>query len=182
MGKKRIIFILAVVLCLSINAFAQDATPAQIVEPLPLPVAQTTRPAWVNAVENDLRQNETWKLERKSERSARDYFEYNFELKNGRLLTNVQIQILKDATGLEKRFSETVENLTNGMGRFSTRTRLAGLGQQAFKWVNVNKDGWTMIRFRKSNVFVEIFSLSEEAAPIFAATASENIPQSQAAE
>ena len=159
MGKlNKIILVLALALCFSTLISAQN------------------RPAWVEAVETKLKQNETWKLERKSERSARDYFEYNFELKNGELITNVQIQILKDAENIEKRFAETVENLTNGMGRFSTRTRIKDFGDEAYKWVNVNKNGWTMIRFRKTNVFVEIFSLSEEAAPVFAKDVLEQIP------
>ena len=156
--RKTLIFIFILTFCLTPNALAQ------------------TKPAWVDAVETKLKDNETWKFERKSERSARDYFEYNFELKSGEKITNVQIQILKDASNIEKRFAETVENLTNGMGRFSTRTRIKDLGDEAFKWVNVNKDGWTMIRFRKTNVFVEIFSLSEEAAPLFARDVLEQMP------
>jgi hypothetical protein len=155
--RRKFIFIFILAFCLSSVSFAQ------------------TKPAWIDAVETKLKGYETWKLERKSERSARDYFEYNFELKSGEKIANVQIQILKDATDLEKRFAETVENLTNGMGRFSTRTRIKDLGDEAYKWINVNRDGWTMIRFRKTNVFVEIFSLSEEAAPIFAKDVLEQI-------
>jgi hypothetical protein len=159
MGKtNKIIFILALLFCFSASGFAQN------------------KPAWIDAVEAKLKQSETWKLERKSERSARDYFEYNFELKSGKLITNIQIQILKDVSDIEKRFAESVENLTNGMGRFSTRTKLSDLGDEAYKWVNVNKDGWTMVRFRKAGVFVEIFSLSEEAAPLFARDVLEQIP------
>jgi hypothetical protein len=156
--KNKIIFIFAFVFCLSFNCVAQN------------------KPAWIDAVENTLEQNATWKLERKSERNAKDYFEYNFELKSGERIANIQIQILKDAADIEKRFTETVENLTNGMGRFSTRTKLKDFGDEAFMWVNVNKDGWTMIRFRKSNVFVEIFSLSEEAGKSFAKDVLEQIP------
>lgn len=158
MGKiNKFVFIFAMLFCLSLSSFAQ-------------------KPAWIDALENTLKQNETWKLERKFERSARDYFEYNFELKNGELITNIQIQVLKDASDIEKRFAETVENLTNGMGRFSTRTRIKDFGDEAFMWVNVNKDGLTMLRFRKTNVFVEIFSLSEAAAPLFAKDVLEQIP------
>ena len=156
--RKKVVFIFVLVFCLSPAVFAQ------------------TRPVWVDAVENTLRQNETWKLERKSERIARAYYEYDFGLKSGALITNVQIQILKDNSNIEKRFAETIENLTNGMGRFSTRTKLKDLGDEAYKWVNVNKNGWTMIRFRKANVFVEIFSLSEDAAPVFAEDVVEQIP------
>lgn len=117
-------------------------------------------------------------MERKTERSARDYYEYNFELKSGEKIANVQIQVLKDASNLEKRFAESVENLTNGMGRFSTRTKLKDFGaaDEAYTWVNVNKDGWTMIRFRKAEIFVEIFSLSEEAGKSFAQNVLEQIP------
>jgi len=160
MGKvNKIIFVFALLFCLSSGGFAQN------------------KPAWIDATENKLKLDETvWKLERKSERNARDYFEYNFELKSGELITNIQIQILKDASNIEKRFTETVENLTNGMGRFSTRTRIKDFGDEAFMWVNVNKNGWTMIRFRKSNIFVEIFSLSDEAAKMFAKNVLEQIP------
>jgi hypothetical protein len=159
MGKiNKIFFVFALLFCFAPAFFAQ------------------TKPAWIDAVETKLKANETWKFERKSERSARDYFEYNFELKSGEKITNVQIQILKDSSNIEKRFRETVENLTNGMGRFSTRTRINDLGDEAYKWINVNRDGWTMIRFRKTNVFVEIFSLSDEAAPLFARDVLEQIP------
>lgn len=171
------IFILALVLCLLPSAFAQENAQPQTIQPQPTPAVRSTKPAWVEAVETALKQTENWTLQRKSERSAQNYWEYNFELKSGKLLANVQIQILKDDSNIEKRFAETVENLTNGMGRFSTRTKLTGLGDEGFKWVNVNKDGWTMIRFRKTNVFVEIFSLSEEAARIFAEDVLENISQ-----
>jgi hypothetical protein len=160
MGKiNKIVLVFALVFCFSAGVFAQN------------------RPAWVDAVETKLKQNETWKLDRKSERNARDYFEYNFGLKSGEKVLNIQIQILKDAANIEKRFAETVENLTNGMGRFSTRTRIKDFGDEAYKWVNVNKNGWTMIRFRKTNVFVEIFSLSEEAAPLFAKDVLDQMPQ-----
>lgn len=160
MGKiNKIIFVFALLFCFSLSCLAQN------------------KPAWVDAVENKLKLDETvWKLERKSERNARDYFEYNFELKSGEKIVNIQIQILKDASNIEKRFAETVENLTNGMGRFSTGTKLNNLGDEAFMWVNVNKNGWTMIRVRKSNVFVEIFSLSDEAARVFAQDVLEQIP------
>jgi hypothetical protein len=157
--KNKIIGLFALTFCLSLACFAQN------------------KPAWIDAAENALKENETWKLERKSERNARDYFEYNFELKSGALIANVQIQILKDASDIEKRFAETVENLTNGMGRFSTRTKLNDLGaDEAFTWVNLNREGWTMIRFRKADIFVEIFSLSEEAGKSFAKNVSEQIP------
>lgn len=152
-------FIFVVVFCLSpVCFFAQS------------------KPSWIDAVENALRQNETWKLDRKSARDAKDYFEYNFELKSGERITNIQIQILKDASDIEKRFAETVENLTNGMGRFSTRTKLKNLGDEAFMWINVNKNGWTMLRLRKREIFVEVFSLSEEAAKSFARKSAEQIP------
>lgn len=160
MGRiNKLVFIFAMLFCFSLSGFAQ------------------TKPTWIDAVETKLKQNETWKLERKSERNAGGFFEYNFELKSGALIVNVQIQVLKDAENIEKRFNETVENLTNGMGRFSTRTRIKDVGDEAFMWVNVNKDGWTMIWFRKREVFVEIFSLSEEAAPLFAKDVLEQIPQ-----
>ncbi|HEY0429424.1 MAG TPA: hypothetical protein VGC76_16715 [Pyrinomonadaceae bacterium] len=156
--RKKIVFVFVLALSLSPSIFAQ------------------IKPAWIDSVETTLKQNGTLKLETKSERNARDYFEYNFELKSDKFITNVQIQILKDDSNVEKRFAETVENLTNGMGRFSTRTRINDLGEEAYKWVNVNKDGWTMIRFRKKAVFVEIFSLSEKLAKSFAEDVSEQVP------
>jgi hypothetical protein len=155
---KKTILIFGFIFSFSLCLFAQD------------------KPAWINALENDFKSGETWKLDIQSERSASDYYEYDFNLKNSAQIVNIQIQILKDAPNIEKRFAETVENLTNGMGRFSTRTKLKDLGDEAFMWVNVNKNGWTMIKFRKSNVFVEIFSLSEEAAPVFAKDVLEQIP------
>ena len=157
--KYRTVLIFALTSCFSLTCFAQN------------------RPAWIDAVENQLKQEETaWKLERKSERNARNYFEYNFELKSGEQIANIQIQILKDTLNIEKRFADSVENLTNGMGRFSTRTKLKDFGDESYMWVNVNKNGWTMIRFRKNNVFVEIFSLSEEAGKLFAKDVLEQIP------
>ncbi|MET0754016.1 MAG: hypothetical protein ABWZ66_11605 [Pyrinomonadaceae bacterium] len=156
--KYKIALILTLIFGFSLNCFAQNKT------------------AWIDALENDFKSGETWKLDIKSERSASDYYEYDFNLKNGAQIVNIQIQILKDSSNIEKRFAETVENLTNGMGRFSTRTKLKDLGDEAFIWINVNKNGWTMIRFRKSNVFVEIFSLSEEAARVFAKNVLERIP------
>ena len=155
---KKTILIFGLIFSFSLAVFAQN------------------KPAWIDALENDFKSGETWKLDIKSDRSANDYYEYDFNLKNGAQIVNIQIQILKNASKIEKRFAETVENLTNGMGRFSTRTKLKDLGDEAFMWVNVNKDGWTMVRFRKTNVFVEIFSLSEEAARVFAKEVSEQIP------
>ncbi|MGC2238826.1 MAG: hypothetical protein WA584_21905 [Pyrinomonadaceae bacterium] len=156
--KYKIALIFTLIFGFSLNCFAQN------------------KPAWIDALENDFKSGEAWKLDIKSDRSASDYYEYDFNLKNGARIVNIQIQILKDSSNIEKRFAETVENLTNGMGRFSTRTRINDLGDEAFMWINVNKDGWTMIRFRKTNVFVEIFSLSEEAAKGFAKDVSEQIP------
>ena len=154
--KTSLLF--ALLFCFSLCCFAQN------------------KPAWIDTLENTLKQKENWKLDRKSERNAKDYFEYNFGLKSGELIANIQIQILKDSSNIEKRFAETVENLTNGMGRFSTRAKLKDFGDEAFMWINVNKDGWTMIRFRKREVFVEIFSLSEEAGRSFAKDVLEQIP------
>ncbi len=157
--KYKIALIFTLIFGFSLSCFAQNRT------------------AWIDALENKFGQEETvWKLDIKSERSASEYYEYDFNLKNGAQIVNIQIQILKDSSNIEKKFAETVENLTNGMGRFSTRTKLKDLGDEAFMWVNVNKNGWTMIRFRKSNVFVEIFSLSDEAARVFAKDVLEQIP------
>lgn len=156
--KYKFALILTLIFGFSLSCFAQNKT------------------AWIDALENKLEQNAAWKLDIKSERSASDYYEYDFNLKNGAQIVNIQIQILKDASNIEKRFNETVENLTNGMGRFSTRTKLKDFGDEAFMWINVNKNGWTMIRFRKREVFVEIFSLSEEDAKSFAKDVLEQIP------
>jgi hypothetical protein len=155
---KKIILSLALIFSFSLHCFAQNKL------------------VWIDALENNFKRNETWKLDIKSERNASDYYEYDFGLKSRENIVNVQIQILKDNSNIEKRFAETVENLTNGMGRFSTRTRIKDFGDEAFMWINVNKNGWTMIRFRKTNVFVEIFSLSEDAGKSFAKDILEQIP------
>jgi hypothetical protein len=157
--KHRIALIFALIFCFSLTCFAQN------------------KPTWIDAIENELKQEETtWKLERKSERNARDYYEYNFELKSGEQIVNIQIQLLKNVSNIKKTFADSVDALTNGMGRFSTRTKLKNFGDESYMWVNVNKNGWTMIRFRKKDVFVEIFSLSEEAGKLFAKEVLEQIP------
>ncbi len=157
--KNRIFLISVLIFCFSLSCFAQN------------------KPVWIDAVVNTLSPKESeWKLERRFERNARDHFEHGFELKSGELITNIQIQILKDVSNIEKRFAESVENLTIGMGRFSTRTKLNDFGDEGYMWVNVNKDGWTMIRFRKNDVIVEIFSLSDEAGKIFARDVLNQIP------
>lgn len=157
--KCRIVLISALFICFSQSSAAQN------------------KPAWIDAVENMLKQKETvWKLERKFERNASAYLDYGFELKSGGQIVNIQIQIFKDASNVEATFAGSIDALTNGMGRFSTRTKLKDFGDEAFMWVNVNKDGWTMIRFRKTNVFVEVFALSEESGKLFARDVSEQIP------
>lgn len=157
--KYKIFLIFALLFCFSISVFSQN------------------KPAWLDTVEDTLKKKEpAWKLDRKFERNAKDNFEYVFELKSDQQIINIQIQVLKDSSNIEKRFTETIENLTNGMGRFSARTKLKDTGDEAYMWVNVNKNGWTMIRFRKANVFVEIFSLSEEAAKLFTGDVLSQVP------
>lgn len=155
--KLQFICVFALVLLCSVNGFAQD------------------KPSWITSVENTIKQKETdWKIERKIERIRDD--NYSFTLKSGNYTALIQITAYRIITNPEETFNGLVISFDNTMGKNQKKSKLENFGNEGFIWNNLNQDSWTTIKFRKKNIFVNVFAPSEKTARRFAQYVLEQMP------
>lgn len=157
--RSRIIYLALLVCCLSFNAFAQS------------------KPGWIVSFENTIKQKEkAWKIDSEVDNSVaeEDAFNYSFALKSGNYRSNIRIARLP-VSNLEETFGGFVIAFENTMGKKSKKVQLENYGDEGFIW-NVNKEGWTMIMFRKADIFVDIYAPSEKTARKFADYVIEQMP------
>ena len=133
-------------------------------------------PVWIIAVENTIKQKETvWKIGSKIER-PRDG-DYSFVLKSGKSSSAIQIGDSQKAYNYKETFTALVSNFDQNMGKNMNKAVLENFGDEGFIWTSVNKGGYSMIKFRKKDIFVDVFAPSEETAKRFAQYVLEQMPE-----
>lgn len=147
------------VLCCAVNVFAQD------------------KPSWVTQVEDTFRQKERkWKIEDTIVRDEETFFDESITLKSGGYRANVHLTIWDSTKNAQDVFEAEAVAYDNTMGARVSKTRLANLGDENYIWPNLNRQGWTMIQFRKATVLVRVYAPSVATAKRFAQHVLARIP------
>ncbi|HJU54464.1 MAG TPA: hypothetical protein VJ715_07835 [Pyrinomonadaceae bacterium] len=157
--KKRLLSAWVLLLCCAVNVLAQD------------------KPSWVVEVEDVFKKKEPkWKIERIIVNGGVPIFSESITFKSGGYRANVHLTIwdsLKNAQDVLE--AEIIAYESTRKSRV-TKTRLENLGDENYMWPNLNRDGWTMIKFRKGTVIVRVFAPSVAMAKRFAQYVVERIP------
>jgi hypothetical protein len=154
--KIRFICIFALFLLFSGSSFAQ------------------TNPAWITSVEETLKKKETvWKIKNKIEYP--DTGSYSFTLKSGNATALIQISAFPVITNPEETFTGQVTIFDNTAGKNMRKNKLPNFGNEGYIWTG-SKGAYTTIKFRKGNVFVNVFAPTEKTARRFAQYVFEQIP------
>lgn len=149
--KSKIFYILILLLLFSIGGFAQD------------------KPSWITAIEKTIGEKETeWKIEAKIERADAVSFHETLVLKSAGNIVSIEITEFGKITNPEETFDGLVTVFDNTMGKTMTKTKLENFGDQGFIWTDPKKDGWAKIKFRKKDIFVNVFASSEKITRRFA--------------
>lgn len=158
--KPRITCILALIFCASAICVAQN------------------RPLWIISVENTIKQKEKfWKIQRGPEHYFEDgSYSYSFTLKFGGDIASIEIGKINKIPNGEETFVGQATVFDKTMGRNKKKTKLENFGDEGFLWVNSIKGDWTVIMFRKNDIFVRVFASSEKLVKRFAQYVKEQIP------
>lgn len=156
--KYKIICLILVLFCLSINVFTQK------------------KPDWIVSFENTIKQKEKlWKIESQIDNSGEEgSYNYSFTLRSGKNQSSIRIGRLP-VPNLEETFGGLVIAFDNTMGKKAKKSKLENFGDEGFSW-NINQEGWTTIMFRKGEIFVDIFAPSKKTARRFADYVNEQMP------
>jgi hypothetical protein len=157
--KKGVLNIGALILCCAVNVFAQD------------------KPLWVLQIEDAFKRKELkWKIERTIIRNERSFFDESITLKSGGYRAHVQLTIWDSAKNAQDVFEAEAIAFDNTMGSRVSKTKLKDFGDENYIWPNLNRDGWTMIEFRKGKVLVRVYAPSVATAKRFAQYVIGQIP------
>jgi hypothetical protein len=157
--KKRLLSLGLLILCCAVNIFAQE------------------KPSWVTEVENTFKQKEPrWKIERILDRAEISFYDESITFKSGGYRANVHLTIWDSPKGAQEVFEGETTAFNNTGGSRVSRTKIENLGDENYIWPNLNKDGWTMINFRKGKVLVQVYAPSVAMAKRFARYVIELIP------
>lgn len=158
--KYRILGILILCICFSAIAFAQE-----------------NKPVWITSLENTIQQKEPkWKIEDKIERGEDGSYNYSYTFRSGKLQSSVQIDKINNISNPEETFDGQAIAFDRAMGKGKKKIKLQNFGDEGYIWANLNKDGWTMIKFRKGDIFVIVYAPSEKTARQFAQYVVEQMP------
>jgi len=144
-----------------------------------------SKPVWVISFENNLKQKETdWKIEETKEFSNKiGIYNYFYVLKSGIFQSSILINKLADAPNrnpnvAEEAFKEIVGLFEKGILKNTNKVKVENFGDEGFIWTDVKIENTTktMLLFRKSDVFVQIYAPSESIAKRFGKLVSEQMP------
>jgi hypothetical protein len=164
---NKIIFIFTLVFCFSLSCFAQN------------------KPAWITLLEDNLKRKEAqWNIEKADGVSSQNgAYDYIFILKSGESKTSIQVTKSPDVSDLEENamqgmFADSVALFSKNKGKSVEKAKLENFGDEGFIWANLKEDNstMTMIKFRKKDIFVNVYAVSEETAKKFARYVVEQMP------
>ena len=156
--KKFLIFTLLILLC-SIFSFAQET------------------PSWIKEIEDTINKKEVnCEIENRIWRSDESSFAYSLRLKCGHYQAAIQIDRLINVPNAQETFEGLVTAFDNTRHRNTSKTKLESFGDEGFIWTTLNKNSWTTIKYRKGDIFVNIFAPSEKSARKFAKYVLEEMP------
>jgi hypothetical protein len=168
--KKNLLFLFFVIFFCSVISFGQE------------------KPLWVASFENKLKKTEAnWKMGEKFEGISKNgHYNYYFPLTSGTERVSIKILKLADIPNpgktppeekFKKVFNEGVTLIENNLNKIAEKTLLEDFGDEGYIWTNLNEDVLTtLIKFRKRDIFITIYSTSEKTARKFAEYVFEEMP------
>lgn len=146
------------------------------------------KPSWITSFENKLKQTEAiWKIGEKFEAISKNgHYNYHFPLTSETQCVGIQILKLADIPNpgetppeeiFKRLFNEEVTLNDNSLDKNVKKSTIENFGDKGYIWTNLNRDDWTtLIKFRQRDIFIQIYSTSEETARKFAEYVVEEMP------
>ena len=135
------------------------------------------RPEWLGRFEDTLKAKEKlWKIDNRLVNADGSLYSESFRLKKGAFTGAVQIQAYYILENPDETFTGLVLASDNIMGKRQTKTKLEGLGTEAYMWSGNNADDYTTVFFKKDKIFVTVFMPGRATAQRFAKHVASQIP------
>ena len=96
------------------------------------------------------REKPDWKLSQKDLVEREAYYRWEWESESGKQIARIILFYGTSRKDAEEKFKPDISRWSVGPDR-----KLTGLGDEAYLWIGANS-GSGMIRFRKSNVFIDV--------------------------
>jgi hypothetical protein len=123
--------------------------------------AAQERPKLFSDVERVFREKEpAWKVERAYPTTTTDPLTLGLVFRSGKQQASVEIAIWKQTTAAADVFAGDCIAFDNSAGKKMAKTTLPQLGDENHVWTNPRSTAWPMIKFRKGNVLVTVFTPS----------------------
>ena len=123
--------------------------------------AAQEKPKLFSDVERVFREKEpAWKVERTYPTATNDPVTLGITFRSGRRQASVEIAIWKQTSAATDVFAGLVTAFDNTAGKKMKKTTLPQLGDENYVWTNPGSTAWPMIKFRKGNVLVTVFTPS----------------------
>jgi len=142
--RNQIICSIALIFCFSTFIFAQSKS------------------AYFNKIEEAIEQdNLNLKIRQQYYHRERDSFKYTLWLNlNARYAGYIQMERPENLKNFQTDFKYSVENINKTKVGEISRAEFINIGDEAYIWKNIK--GATLIKFRKGDVFVNIYTIAEE--------------------
>ena len=123
--------------------------------------ASQEKPKLFSDVERVFREKEpAWKVERTYPTATTDPLTLGLVFRSGKQQASVEIAVWKQTTAATDVFAGDCIAFDNTAGKKMAKTTLPQLGDENHVWTNPHSTAWPMIKFRKGNVLVTVFTPS----------------------
>ncbi len=135
------------------------------------------RPGWIGRVEDTLRREEPlWKIGDRLVNDQGASYTESIRLKKGPSTGAVQMTVYYILTNPEETFTGLVTATDNIHGKRKKKTRLDGIGTEAYMWPGRNAGDYATVMFKKDKTFVEVFMPGKATAQRVAKHIAGQIP------
>src|SRR4029078_7376473 len=139
-------------------------------------VAQT-KPAWITTIEQQIKRGEkVWKIQKTNERGEQGCYQEDIVLKSGVYTTIIRITVYGIITNPEETFNAEVRLFDQNIGRNVKKVKLENFDGEGFVWPRLNKQGWTVIKLRKNDIFIHVYAPTPTIAKRFTKYVTDNLP------
>ncbi len=136
-----------------------------------------SRPEWFESARNTIKTKEPgWKMVDVIVTDNTSVYGESIRMRAGAHTGAVEISAYNDLVNPNETFTGQVTVYDNIVGRKQTKTKLNGLGDEAYMWSPKNADDYTTVMFKKGKTFVSIFLPGRSTAQRFAGHIAAHIP------
>jgi hypothetical protein len=138
-------------------------------------VAQS-RHEWIGKVKETIKLEEpAWKIDGSIVNNDGAHYAESIRVKKGSYTGVVEITVYDILTNPEETFTGLV-TVRDNLSRRQKKTRIEGLGDEAYMWAGSNADDYTSIYFKKDKTFVSIYLPGRTTAQRIAKHVGAKIP------